>query len=250
MAAAMARGWARSDAGPADALLRPRARSGPNGPREEVDGETRLDLADALRDDADVVLLAVKPAALEEVAGELEGRAPALLSVMAATSVAQLDRGVPRRPGAARDAQPARRGGAGRPLLCPPGGHGRRPRERADRPARHARHRRGGARGPDRRRDGGDVLRARLRRALRGGARAGGERNGLDPAMSLELVAGTLEGTAELLRERDPQAIRRRGRAARRSHRGRPRGARRRTASTTRSRPPSRRPWSASSEPR
>ncbi len=38
---------------------------------------------------------------------------------------------------------------------------------------------------------------------------AGGERNGLDPAMSLELVAGTLEGTAELLRERDPAAIRR-----------------------------------------
>jgi pyrroline-5-carboxylate reductase len=38
---------------------------------------------------------------------------------------------------------------------------------------------------------------------------AGGERNGLDPALSLELVAGTLEGTAELLRERDPEAIRR-----------------------------------------
>ena len=38
---------------------------------------------------------------------------------------------------------------------------------------------------------------------------AGGERNGLDAAMSLELVAGTLEGTAELLRERDPEAIRR-----------------------------------------
>jgi pyrroline-5-carboxylate reductase len=38
---------------------------------------------------------------------------------------------------------------------------------------------------------------------------AGGERHGLDPALSLELVAGTLEGTAELLRERDPEAIRR-----------------------------------------
>jgi pyrroline-5-carboxylate reductase len=38
---------------------------------------------------------------------------------------------------------------------------------------------------------------------------AGGERNGLDRALALELVAGTLEGTAELLRERDPEAIRR-----------------------------------------
>jgi pyrroline-5-carboxylate reductase len=37
----------------------------------------------------------------------------------------------------------------------------------------------------------------------------GGERNGLDRALALELVAGTIEGTAELLRERDPEAIRR-----------------------------------------
>ena len=35
-----------------------------------------------------------------------------------------------------------------------------------------------------------------------------GAQDGLEPALSLELVAGTLEGTAELLRERDPQAIR------------------------------------------
>ena len=35
-----------------------------------------------------------------------------------------------------------------------------------------------------------------------------GAQDGLEPALSMELVAGTLEGTAELLRERDPQAIR------------------------------------------
>ncbi len=53
-----------------------------------------------------------------------------------------------------------------------------------------------------------------------------GARDGLEPALSLELVAGTLEGTAELLRERDPEAIRERGGAAGRRHRGRARRAR------------------------
>ncbi len=35
-----------------------------------------------------------------------------------------------------------------------------------------------------------------------------GAQDGLEPALSLELVAGTLEGTASLLRERDPETIR------------------------------------------
>jgi pyrroline-5-carboxylate reductase len=36
----------------------------------------------------------------------------------------------------------------------------------------------------------------------------GGERQGLDPALAGELVAGALAGTAELLRQRDPATIR------------------------------------------
>ena len=39
-----------------------------------------------------------------------------------------------------------------------------------------------------------------------------GAQDGLEPALSLELVAGTLEGTAELLRERDPAGDPGRGR--------------------------------------
>ena len=59
-----------------------------------MDGETRRSLTE-LRDDSDVMLLAVKPAALGDVAAELDGRAPALLSVMAATTVAQLNQAFP-----------------------------------------------------------------------------------------------------------------------------------------------------------
>ena len=36
----------------------------------------------------------------------------------------------------------------------------------------------------------------------------GGEREGLDPKLAGELVAGALAGTAELLRKRDPATIR------------------------------------------
>ena len=38
---------------------------------------------------------------------------------------------------------------------------------------------------------------------------AAGVREGLDPALAADLVAGTLAGTAELLRKKDPEAIRR-----------------------------------------
>ena len=60
----------------------------------EVGGETRATLGE-LRDDCDVLLLAVKPAALGEVAKELGGEAPALLSVIAATPLSRLAQAFP-----------------------------------------------------------------------------------------------------------------------------------------------------------
>jgi pyrroline-5-carboxylate reductase len=175
---------------------------------KNVGGETRPTLAE-LRDESDVVLLAVKPAALDDVAAQLEGRAPALLSVMAATSVARLAAAFPGIP--ALRVMPNQPVEVGRGVLCyvPP----------ADMDEDLGNELIGllGALGtavavPEDRIDAAMAVMscapayvALFAEALA----AGGERNGLDPALSLELVAGTLDGTAELLRERDPEAIRR-----------------------------------------
>src|SRR6266487_7202941 len=89
MAAAIARGWAAAGADGPSAMLfcdldAPRAES----LAAAVGGEVRASLPE-LRDDSDVLLLAVKPAALDAVAAELDG-APALVSVLAATPLARL----------------------------------------------------------------------------------------------------------------------------------------------------------------
>ena len=207
MAGAMARGWARSDA-ELEMLFCDVQAERAEALAKGVDGETRGSLAE-LRDDSDVVLLAVKPAALDEVAAELEGRAPALLSVMAATSVARLQEAFPGVP--VLRVMPNQPAEVGRGVLCyvPP----------TDMDEDLANELIGllGALGmavavPEDRIDAAMAVMscapayvALFAEALA----AGGERNGLDGAQSLELVAGTLEGTAELLRERDPEAIRR-----------------------------------------
>ena len=207
MAGAMARGWARSDAGLAMLFYDVEAERA-EALAEGVDGETRGSLAE-LRDDSDVVLLAVKPAVLEGVAAELEGRAPALLSVMAATSVGRLQEAFPGVP--VLRVMPNQPVEVGRGVLCyvPP----------LDMDEDLSNELIGllGALGtamavPEDRIDAAMAVMscapayvALFAEALA----AGGERNGLDGAQSLELVAGTLEGTAELLRERDPEAIRR-----------------------------------------
>ena len=207
MAAAMARGWARSDAD-LEMLFCDLDAERAASLAKNVDGETRDSLT-ALRDDAEVVLLAVKPAALGDVSGELEGRAPALLSVMAATTVAQLSEAFPGVP--ALRVMPNQPAEVGRGVLCyvPP--------EDMEDDLSNELIALLGALGtavavPEDRIDAAMAVMscapayvALFAEALA----AGGERNGLDRAMSLELVAGTLEGTAELLRERDPEAIRR-----------------------------------------
>ena len=207
MAAAMARGWARSDAGP-EMLFCDLDADRAKAIAANVRGETRDSLPE-LRDDSDVLLLAVKPVALGEVAAELDGRAPALLSVMAATGVAQLGEAFPGVP--ALRVMPNQPVEVGRGVLCyvPPDG--------MDDDLANELIALLGALGtavavPEARIDAAMAVMscapayvALFAEALA----AGGERNGLEGALSLELVAATLEGTAELLRERDPEAIRR-----------------------------------------
>src|SRR5687767_248578 len=207
MAAAMARGWARSEASP-EMLFCDLDAARAESLAGNVGGDTRGSLTD-LRDDADVLLLAVKPAALDDVATELEGRAPALLSVMAATSVARLGEAFPGVP--ALRVMPNQPVEVGRGVLCyvPP--------EDMEDDLSNELIALLGSLGmavavPEERIDAAMAVMscAPAYVALFAEALAlGGERNGLDRALALELVAGTIEGTAELLRERDPEAIRR-----------------------------------------
>jgi pyrroline-5-carboxylate reductase len=208
MAAAMARGWAAAGGDGPDAMLfsdlEP-ARAGDLA--AEVGGETREGLG-ALRADSDVLLLAVKPAALDAVAEELGGEAPAILSVLAATPLDRLAEafpGVPLLRVMPNQPVEVRRG-----VICHP--------PPASMPG---------------------VLEAGLYELLEllgsrvelpedqiEGAMAvmscspayvalfaealadTGMREGLAPEIAASLVADTLTGTAELLRRRDPAAIR------------------------------------------
>ena len=90
MAGAMARGWAAGSGGPEAMLFRDVDAGRAGALAEQVGGDTRASLRE-LADESDVVLLAVKPAALETVAEELEGTAPALLSIIAVTPIARID---------------------------------------------------------------------------------------------------------------------------------------------------------------
>jgi pyrroline-5-carboxylate reductase len=206
MAGAIARGWAAGDGGPEGMLFCDIDAERARALAEDVGGETRDGLPE-LAADSDVVLLAVKPAALDDVARELGGP-PALLSVMAATSTARLGEafpGVPRLRVIPNQPVEVRRG-----VICHP--------PAVDMPEEMA-----------------SELLALLGRlgiviemdedrieaamavmscapayvALFAEALAdAGAAEGLEPSQSLEMVAATLSGTAELLGKRDPEAIR------------------------------------------
>src|SRR3954451_20772804 len=94
MAAAMARGWAAGPGGPAAMLFCDLDALRAAALAEEVGGETRASLRE-LAGESDVVLLAVKPAALDAVAEERGGEAPALLSVLAVTPTARIAEAFP-----------------------------------------------------------------------------------------------------------------------------------------------------------
>jgi pyrroline-5-carboxylate reductase len=202
MAAAMARGWARSDSAP-QMLFTDLDAERAQSLADRVGGETRPDLA-SLAADSDAILLAVKPAALADVASELDGEAPPILSVMAATSLARLNEAFPGVP--ALRVMPNQPAEVGRGVMV----HAA-PQEGTEAllellPALGTT-----IELPE------ETIEAAMAVmscspayvALFAEALAdAGARDGLEPALSLELVAGTLEGTAELLRERDPEAIR------------------------------------------
>jgi pyrroline-5-carboxylate reductase len=207
MAGAMARGWAAGPGGPAAMVFCDLDAARAEALAVQVGGETRARLRE-LSDECDVVVLAVKPAALDAVSEELGGTAPALLSVLAVTTterIAQAFPGVPILRVMPNQPVEVRRG-----VLCysPP------------------------LQMPDELRDEllellaplGDLVEldegqidaamaimssspayiALVAEAL---AR-GGEREGLDPETAGELVAGAIAGTAALLRRREPATIR------------------------------------------
>ena len=209
MAAAMARGWAAAgETGPETMVFCDLDAERAAALAEEVGGETRDTLV-AVRDDSDVLLLAVKPGALDDVAKELEGEARAILSVMAATSLATLERAFPGVPALrVMPNQPAevRSGvlcyvlpdemdaGMAGELVALLGALGEvQPVTEQQIDAAMA-----------------VMSCAPAYVALFAEALAGaGAREGLDAATSLDLVTGTLAGTAELLRVKGAEEIRR-----------------------------------------
>jgi pyrroline-5-carboxylate reductase len=207
MAAAMARGWAAGEGGPEAMLFCDLEADRAHALAEEVGGQARSGLRE-LADDTDVLVLAVKPAALDEVASELGGEAPALISVLAGIPterIAQAFPGVPALRVMPNQPVEVRRG-----VLCYVTPEAM----------------------PDELKEGllallgalGTLIALEERHmdpamaimssspayiALVAEALArGGEREGLEPGLAGQLVAGALAGTAELLLKRDPATIR------------------------------------------
>jgi len=207
MATAMARGWAAGPGGPDAMLFSDLDEARAAALAAEVGGETRASLT-ALVADCDVLLLAVKPAALDAVAEELGGEAPPLLSVLAVTPttrIAEAFPGVPILRVMPNQPVEVRRG-----VLCHAPAVGM-PNELRDELLELLE-----ALGDVVELDESNIDAAMAIMssspayiALVAEALArGGEREGLDSQVAGELVAGALAGTAELLRRRDPATIR------------------------------------------
>ncbi len=198
MAAAMARGWA----GEVDRMLFTDSGSGRAAElAAEVGGES-LGGNSELAARADIVVLAVKPAALDEVAAALPGLDKPLISLLGATSLERVETAFP-------DADACRvmpnvavevREG----VLCVAGGG-----------SPHVRHLLAVlgrvVELPDADFDAATAVMgcspAYLALAVEAIADSGSEA-GLDPELALELVVETARGTAELLRRRNPRDVR------------------------------------------
>jgi pyrroline-5-carboxylate reductase len=94
MAGAIARGWAAGAGGPEEMLFCDIDRERAEALAAEVGGEVRDSLGQ-LAADSDLVVLATKPATLEDVAADFDPSPKALLSVMAATPVQKLQAAFP-----------------------------------------------------------------------------------------------------------------------------------------------------------
>ena len=208
MAGAMARGWAGAEGGPGAMLFCDLDSERAEALAADVGGETREGLA-ALAAESDVVLLAVKPAALDDVAKELGHTAPALLSVMAATPTARLSEAFPGVP--VLRVMPNQPVEVRRGVIC----HAPAAGMPADLEARML-----GllealgsvfAIDEGRMEAAMAVMSCAPAYAARfaGDLATAGAAEGLDPELSLELVAETLAGTAEMLAQRSPEEVQR-----------------------------------------
>jgi pyrroline-5-carboxylate reductase len=88
IAAAMARGWAEADGGPEGMLFTDSGSGRAGALADELGGEAVESIGELARR-ADLLVLAVKPAALDEVAGEAQ-EADAVLSLLGATPLQRL----------------------------------------------------------------------------------------------------------------------------------------------------------------
>lgn len=207
MAAAIARGWTAGEGGPESLSFCDIQPERATALAREVGGETSASLGE-LAAGCDAVVLAVKPAALDDAAREL-GSAPAVVSVLAATPVARLRQALPGVP--ILRLMPNQPVEVRRGVICyvaPEGFPDGLDRSLLDllRPL-------------------GELVEldeARIEAAMAVMSCAPayvalvaealarpGEREGLDPGLAGELVTETLAGTAELLRVHDPATVRR-----------------------------------------
>jgi pyrroline-5-carboxylate reductase len=207
MARAMARGWA-AGGGPDAMLFCDLDAQRAAALADEVGGETRDSLSEVAAE-SDVVVLAVKPAALDDAAEALGHKAPAVISVLAATPVARLAEAFPGVP--VIRVMPNQAVEVGEGVLCyvPPSDG--MPADVASSLITLL-----GELGmtvplPEDKMNAAMALMscspayvAQFAEALI----AAGEREGLEPDLAADLVYGTLSGTAELLRVRDPAAVR------------------------------------------
>jgi pyrroline-5-carboxylate reductase len=197
MAAAIARGWA----GEFEEMLFSDSGSGrAQALADELGGEVAANADIAAS--ADLVLLAVKPNKLEEVAPELAA-AKEVVSVLAATPLDRLQAALPNAEQVLR-VMPNVGVEVRQGVLCVAGSASEEAREKLDLLGHVVEL-------PEQDFDAATAVMgcspAYLALAVEAIADAGAA-DGLDPALARELVVETAAGTAELLRRRDPAAVR------------------------------------------
>ncbi|HEX2128771.1 MAG TPA: NAD(P)-binding domain-containing protein, partial [Solirubrobacterales bacterium] len=206
MAGAMARGWARAERGPDQMVFCDLDAKRAEALAQATGGDTRPDLR-SLVADSDVLLLAVKPLALLDVAEDLGGEAPPILSVLAATSVARVQDAFPGTP--VLRVMPNQPAEVGRGVLCYV-----EPQDMEDALAARLVELLGELGTPVAVPE--DQIEAAMAvmscspayvAAFAKHLAASGAREGLPEDLSAELVRGTIGGTAELLALKDPDSL-------------------------------------------
>lgn len=205
MAAAMARGWAVAEDGPEQMLFTDLDRARAAALAEGVGGEAVNSLA-ALAQRCDLLVLAVKPGALGEVAAEAQG-AGAVLSLLGAVPLQRVADAFP--DASVLRVMPNQPVAVGRGVLCYTVGKGTP--DEVDREVRALLEQIGRVVViDDELFDAATAVSgcspAYLALVISTIAEAGAA-DGLDPELALSLMVDTATGTAELLRHRDPDEV-------------------------------------------